>query len=87
MRADWMDYTADQGNGRPLLQRMRWAHNEEYERGLSRHWVTRTKAMGEMGNALRTVGERYTFACVVSNRCAAPDIRRNGLRRLLSAPA
>lgn len=68
MRADWMDYTTAQGNGKPLLHRMRWAHNEEYERGLSRHWVARTKVMGDPGSALRAVGERYTLACVVSNR-------------------
>ena len=68
MRADWMDYAAEQGNGRPLLKRMRWAHNEEYERGLSRHWISRTRTMSGLGEALRTVGERYTLACVASNR-------------------
>ncbi|KZV73231.1 hypothetical protein PENSPDRAFT_750347 [Peniophora sp. CONT] len=87
MRADWMDYTATQGGAKPLLQRMRWAHNEEYERGLSRHWITRTKAMGTMGDALCTVGERYTLACTVSNSVSGAWMSTAEMAQGLSGPS
>ncbi|VDC05574.1 unnamed protein product [Peniophora sp. CBMAI 1063] len=86
MRADWMDHTAALGDGKPLLQSMRWAHNEEYERGLSRHWISRTRHMSESGVALRAVGERYTLACVISNSVSGAWMSTTEMAQGLSGP-
>ena len=72
VRSDWARYIeqrkANLDNTSPLCDAMRWADHAEFDRGISRHWLSRTAQMGEQGAALRTIAERYTMACVVGNR-------------------
>jgi hypothetical protein len=72
MRLDWAGYIeqrkANPDNTSPLCDAMRWADHAEFDRGISRHWLSRTAQMGEQGAALRVIAERYTLACVVGNR-------------------
>lgn len=72
MRLDWAGYIeqrkANPDNISPLCDAMRWADHAEFDRGISRHWLSRTAQMGEQGAALRVIAERYTLACVVGNR-------------------
>jgi hypothetical protein len=72
MRLDWAGYIehrkANPDNTSPLCDAMRWADHAEFDRGISRHWLSRTTQMGEQGAALRMIAERYTLACVVGNR-------------------
>ena len=72
VRSDWAGYIeqrkANPDNTSPLGDAMRWADHAEFDRGISRHWLSRTAQMGEQGVALRTIAERYTLACVVGNR-------------------
>lgn len=71
LRADWAAYVQQRkespDDSSPLCEAMRWADHGEYERGISRHWLRRTAQMGPQGEALRTIAERYTLACVVGN--------------------
>ncbi|KAF8490803.1 hypothetical protein F5888DRAFT_1807846 [Russula emetica] len=59
---------ANPDNTSPLCDAMRWADHAEFDRGISRHWLSRTAQMGEQGATLRMIAERYTLACVVGNR-------------------
>ena len=72
VRLDWAGYTqqrkANPDNTSPLCDAMRWADHAEFDRGISRHWLSRTVQMGEQGAALRIIAERYALACVVGNR-------------------
>ena len=72
VRLDWAGYIekrkANPDSTSPLCDAMRWADHAEFDRGISRHWLSRTTQMGERGAALRMIAERYTLACVVGNR-------------------
>ena len=72
VRLDWAGYIeqrkANPDITSPLCDAMRWADHAEFDRGISRHWLSRTAQMGERGAALRMIAERYTLACVVGNR-------------------
>jgi hypothetical protein len=72
VRLDWARYIeqrkANPDNTSPLCDAMRWADHAEFDRGISRHWLSRTAQIGEQGAALRVIAERYTLACVVGNR-------------------
>jgi hypothetical protein len=72
VRLDWAGYIeqrkANPDNTSLLWDAMRWADHAEFDRGISRHWLSRTGQMGEQGAALRMIAERYTLACVVGNR-------------------
>ena len=74
IRVDWSEYAADRiaslpgAPGKGLLDRVQWAHYEEYQNGISRHWLTRTQGEGEVGELKRRVGEKYILASVVENR-------------------
>jgi hypothetical protein len=72
VRLDWAGYIerrkANLDNTSHLCDAMRWADHAEFDRGISRHWLSRTAQMGERGTALRMIAERYTLACVVGNR-------------------
>ncbi|KZT64625.1 hypothetical protein DAEQUDRAFT_601748 [Daedalea quercina L-15889] len=50
-----------------LLDQLKWANREEYERGISRLWLKRIQNEGELGVAKRVVAEPYALACVVAN--------------------
>ena len=74
MRVDWSDYVTDrvislaEAPGKRLLDRVQWAHYEEYQTGISRHWLARTRGGGEVGELKRRVAEKYVLASVVENR-------------------
>jgi hypothetical protein len=74
IRVDWSEYVADrilshaEAPGKRLLDQVQWAHYEEYQNGISRHWLTRTQGEGEVGKLKRKVAEKYVLASVVENR-------------------
>ena len=77
IRVDWSEYVADriispaETPGKGLLDQVQWAHYEEYQNGISRHWLTRTQGEGEVGELKRRVAEKYVLASVVENRYGA----------------
>ena len=77
IRVDWSEYVADsiislaETSGKRLLDQVQWAHYEEYQNGISRHWLTRTQGEGEVGEMKRQVAEKYILASVVENRYGA----------------
>jgi hypothetical protein len=82
LRADWSTYISpsSQTTGihlATLLSQLKWAHQGEYDRGLSRAWLTRTINEGYAGAEKRRIAERYVLACVVSNRLASIDFAQN----------
>ncbi|KAJ8520832.1 hypothetical protein ONZ45_g2389 [Pleurotus djamor] len=72
-RVDWNAYITTQ---RPigtdcklgLLDHLSWPNHEEYDKGISKAWLTRIKNEGELGNLKRLVAERYLFASLMANR-------------------
>ena len=74
IRADWSEYVIDciispaEAPGRRLLNSVQWANYEEYQNGISRHWLTRIQGEGEVGQLKRRVAEKYVLASVVENR-------------------
>lgn len=77
LRADWSAYIATfaqtrqatKGSSGPsLLSHLKWANYEEYDQGISKHWLRRISSEGDAGVAKRTVAFRYVLACVVANR-------------------
>jgi hypothetical protein len=76
LRVDWSAYihsccgvnVTASSNGASLLQHLKWADYEEYDRGISKLWLRRIAKDGETGVAKRLVAERYVLACVVANR-------------------
>ncbi|KAG1742363.1 uncharacterized protein EDB91DRAFT_1128833 [Suillus paluster] len=72
LRADWSEYisscTGASVEPRNLIsEHLRWANYEEYDRGISRHWLRRIFGEGDVGLAKKVVAERYVMACVVAN--------------------
>ncbi|KAG5637365.1 hypothetical protein H0H81_004830 [Sphagnurus paluster] len=72
LRADWSAYINQclSSNARPppLLEHVKSSNHEEYHRGISKLWLSKTQAEGEAGEVKRLVAERYILACVVGNR-------------------
>jgi hypothetical protein len=75
LRADWWAYIESRisqpptfGRTTPLIEHLKWTNHEEYERGISKLWLKKIRAEGELGTAKLLVAERYVLACVVSNR-------------------
>ena len=77
IRADWSEHIHGclnmlQGPSQTaaMLDQLKWANREEYERGISRLWLKRIEKEGDLGTAKGVVAERYVLACVVANRWA-----------------
>ena len=77
IRADWSAYIhrclgMPRGSSQTttILNQLKWANREEYERGISRLWLKRIEKEGDLGTAKGVVAERYVLACVVANRWA-----------------
>ena len=74
IRADWSEYVIDsiispaEVPRKRLLDRVQWANYEEYQNGIGRHWLTRTRDEGEVGESKKRVAEKYVLASVVENR-------------------
>ncbi|KAG2151420.1 hypothetical protein DEU56DRAFT_880080 [Suillus clintonianus] len=72
LRADWSKYISSypgpSAESRNLIsEHLRWANYEEYDRGISRHWLRRISGEGDVGLSKKVVAERYVMACVVAN--------------------
>ena len=80
LRADWSAYIhkhsaqgPSSGSNAPstlIMSHLKWANFEEYVYGISRLWLKRVAAEGELGKAKLVVARRYVLACVVGNRYA-----------------
>ncbi|KAG5646540.1 hypothetical protein DXG03_003307 [Asterophora parasitica] len=72
LRADWSVYISQCLSSLPrppsLMEHLKWTNHEEYDRGISKLWLSRTQGEGDIGAAKRLVAERYILACVVGNR-------------------
>jgi hypothetical protein len=73
LRADWSRYISSHtgvcaGPRNLITENIRWANYEEYDRGISRHWLRRISGEGDVGLSKKVVAERYVLACVVANR-------------------
>lgn len=70
LRADWTAFIQQHVTNKsvsPLLTHLKWAHFEEYDKGISRFWLKRIEFEGDLGFMKRTVAERYVLACVIGN--------------------
>ncbi|KAI1794840.1 hypothetical protein LXA43DRAFT_1112454 [Ganoderma leucocontextum] len=72
LRVDWSTYIAHRmamtsSTDTRLLSHLKWACQEDYDRGISTLWLRRTAAEDHAGAAKRTVAERYVMASVVGN--------------------
>ncbi|KAI6044706.1 hypothetical protein EDC04DRAFT_2560796 [Pisolithus marmoratus] len=72
LRVDWYAYIDRQlsSSGATkscLLDHVHWSDREEYNWGISKVWLQRTSAEGDMGQAKRCVAEKYILASVVAN--------------------
>ncbi|KAK0487319.1 hypothetical protein IW261DRAFT_1391481 [Armillaria novae-zelandiae] len=71
MRADWSAYVEERREGvrehGTLMEHVCWTNHEEYDRGISRHWLKRVRREGRVGAALEAIAGRYVLACVVGN--------------------
>ncbi|KAG1852011.1 hypothetical protein C8R48DRAFT_612006 [Suillus tomentosus] len=72
LRADWSRYIASHtgisaGPHSLISENLRWANYEEYDRGISRHWLRRISSEANVGLSKKMVAERYVLACVVAN--------------------
>ncbi len=69
IRADWSAYIEHRSSVHPtMMEHICWTNHEEYDRGISRHWLKRMRREGKMGAALEVIAGRYVLACVVGNR-------------------
>jgi hypothetical protein len=73
LRADWSRYISSHtgvsaGPRNLISENLRWANYEEYDRGISRHWLLRISGEGDANLSKKVVAERYVLACVVANR-------------------
>lgn len=76
MRVDWTSYVENRlmppgfhDMAPPtLLSHLRWTNAEEYELGISKHWLSRIENEGELGAYKLKIAQRYILACVVNNR-------------------
>ncbi|KAF5389222.1 hypothetical protein D9757_003490 [Collybiopsis confluens] len=83
LRADWSTYiqrklsTSSQLNPEKqpplntttsLLEQLSWTNHEEYIKGISKLWLKRIEVQQAVGEAKKSVAERYVLASVVANR-------------------
>ena len=69
-RVDWSSYISQRisENVISLVDRLKWTNQEEYEKGISKHWLNRIREEGQVGEAKARVAEKYILACIVANR-------------------
>lgn len=76
LRVDWSEYIryrylpSDFHESRPpsLLSHLKWTNTEEYEKGISKLWLSKISGEGNIGSYMKKVAERYIVSCVVGNR-------------------
>ena len=79
LRMDWSTYIADRiatksSTEGQLLSHLKWACQEDYDRGISTLWLRKIAAEGQAGSAKQTVAERYVMASIVGNRWVLSSI-------------
>lgn len=72
IRADWSAYverrsSVHEKSPPTVMEHVCWTNHEEYDRGISRHWLKRMRREGKVGAALEAIAGRYVLACVVGN--------------------
>lgn len=75
VRADWSAYierrilpsSVPETSPPTMMEHICWTNHEEYERGISRHWLKRMRREGKIGAVLEVIAGRYILACVVGN--------------------
>ncbi|KAM5538672.1 hypothetical protein V8D89_007701, partial [Ganoderma adspersum] len=74
LRVDWSTYVAhrmvhatESSTADQLLSHLKWACQEDYDRGISTLWLRKIAMEGQAGTAKRTVAERYVLASVIGN--------------------
>ena len=71
LRADWSAYIHHRRHSSTspssLYNHIKWDGYEEYEKGISRLWLSRLSD-GDEDKMKLVVARRYVFACVVGNR-------------------
>jgi hypothetical protein len=69
-RGDWSSYISQRVSedaGVSLFERLRWTNQEDYEKGISKHWLNRIRKEGQVGEAKARVARKYILACIVAN--------------------
>ncbi|KAG2070344.1 hypothetical protein BDR04DRAFT_1018999 [Suillus decipiens] len=89
LRADWSRYisshTSVSAGPRNLIsENLRWANYEEYDRGISRHWLCRISGEGDVGLSKKVVAERYVLACVLANSISGQWMSSNQMAQEFS---
>jgi hypothetical protein len=64
-RMDWSGYI--QKHGCNVMDLVRWTNHEEYDRGISKIWLKKTREE-EDGETKRKVARRYILACTMEHR-------------------
>ncbi|PFH53921.1 hypothetical protein AMATHDRAFT_53581, partial [Amanita thiersii Skay4041] len=75
LRADWSSYISEQTNSSresdsrtgSLIEHLRWPNREEYDKGISQHWLKRMQNQGAEGAIRVEISRRYIMACIVAN--------------------
>ncbi|KAK0201682.1 hypothetical protein DFS33DRAFT_1349169 [Desarmillaria ectypa] len=75
VRADWSAYiehrilppSVHETSSPMMMEHICWTNHEEYEQGISRHWLKRMRREGKIGTVLEVIARRYILACVVGN--------------------
>ena len=68
-RTDWSLYISRRvSEDAGIFERLRWTNQEEYDKGISKHWLNRIREEGQVGEAKTAVARKYILACVVANR-------------------
>ena len=69
LRLDWSNFLQS-GDSKRILDHVRWSNAEDYERGISRHWLKKRNREDATNLQLieKRMAERYVLASVASNR-------------------
>ncbi|KAF9013435.1 hypothetical protein BDQ17DRAFT_1343420 [Cyathus striatus] len=73
IRSDWAAYISGKlgengiNTSTTLVDHLKYSNHEEYDKGISRHWLRRIQPEGDIGTYKQVVAKRYIFACLMSN--------------------
>jgi len=69
LRLDWCNFL-NSGDSMRILDRVRWSNAEDYEHGISRHWLKKWNHKDATNQHLieKRMAERYVLASVAGNR-------------------
>ncbi|KAF9481156.1 hypothetical protein BDN70DRAFT_975720 [Pholiota conissans] len=90
LRIDWSTYIASRRylptpsvnkDTFGLLEHLQWSNHEEYNKGISKVWLSRVEREGDIGSAKLEVARRYVLACVVGNSVSGPRLTSNQMQQ------